>query len=162
MLTARITHSSNPEQLQQMLRMAQMFQGAGLGGGNAGGFGGANPFAPPPAFPAPGNPNPTSTPSSPSAASQTPSSTTTPGATPGAVPPFPLFGGAGNLPAMQQQLFGMPFGPGAGGLGGFGGFGGAPAAPATPADTRPPEERFQVQLQVRIFFHTDITERGNE
>lgn len=127
-----------------------MFQGAGLGGGTAGGFGGANPFAPPPAFPAPGNPNPTSTPSSPSAAGQTPSSTTTPGATPGAVPPFPLFGGAGNLPAMQQ-MFGMPYGPGAGGLGGFGGFGGAPAVPATPADTRPPEERFQVQLQVRLF-----------
>ncbi|KIM36527.1 hypothetical protein M413DRAFT_449070 [Hebeloma cylindrosporum] len=136
---------SNPEQLQQMLRMASMFQGGGLGGGGFGG--GANPFAPPPAFPAPGNPNPTSTtPSSPSG--QTPSSTTTPGtgATPGAVPPFPLFGGAGNLPAMQQ-MFGMPFGPGAGGLGGFGGFGGAPAVPATPADSRPPEERFQVQLQ---------------
>ena len=156
LLTLRITRSSNPEQLQQMLRMASMFQGAGLGGGTAGGFGGANPFAPPPAFPAPGNPNPTSTPSSPSAAGQTPSSTTTPGATPGAVPPFPLFGGAGNLPAMQQ-MFGMPYGPGAGGLGGFGGFGGAPAVPATPADTRPPEERFQVQLQVRLFI-----ERGDE
>lgn len=39
-----------------------------------------------------------------------------------------------------------PFGLGAfGGLGRLGAFGGAPAAPT---DTRPPEERFQVQLQV--------------
>lgn len=37
---------------------------------------------------------------------------------------------------------------GGGGLGGFGGFGAPPAA--VPADTRPPEERFQVQLEVRL------------
>jgi ubiquilin len=35
-----------------------------------------------------------------------------------------------------------------GGLGGFGGFGAPP--PAAPADTRPPEERFEMQLQVRL------------
>jgi ubiquilin len=129
-----------------------MLQGGGLGGG-------ANPFAPAPAFPAPGNPNPTATPSTPSSTSPG----TTPGA--GAVPPFPpLFGAppgsgaaaGGNLPALQQMFgggMGSPFGfgPGAGGLGGYGGFGGVPpASPATPADTRPPEERFQVQLQVRF------------
>jgi ubiquilin len=44
--------------------------------------------------------------------------------------------------AQMQSAFG-----GGGGLGGFGGFG---APPAAPADSRPPEERFQVQLQVRF------------
>jgi ubiquilin len=70
-------------------------------------------------------------------------------------------GGAGGFdPAMMQQLFGMGAGAAGGGAanGGapnpfgaanpFGAFGGA-SAPAAPADTRPPEERFQVQLQVR-------------
>jgi len=38
----------------------------------------------------------------------------------------------------QGGLGGLPFGAGAG-------------ATATPADTRPPEERFQLQLQVRRF-----------
>jgi len=134
-----------------MLQMASMLQGAGLGGGT-------NPFAPAPGFPAPGNPNPTTSPSTPSS--------TSPGATAGAgaVPPLPSLFGApaagggaaagGNLPALQQMFgggMGSPFGfgPGAGGLGGYGGFGGAPA---TPADTRPPEERFQAQLQVRSPF----------
>jgi len=58
---------------------------------------------------------------------------------------------------MQQMLAAMggagaggaggadPFGLGA--LGGLGGFGGAAGAPAAAADTRSPEERFQVQLQ---------------
>ncbi|EKM61537.1 uncharacterized protein PHACADRAFT_190707 [Phanerochaete carnosa HHB-10118-sp] len=43
-------------------------------------------------------------------------------------------------PAAMQQMLGML---GGGGMGAFGG--GVP--PASPVDTRPPEERFQVQLQ---------------
>lgn len=49
---------------------------------------------------------------------------------------------------MMQQLMGAFGGAGGGGMGGGGLFG----APATPADTRPPEERFQTQLQVRILW----------
>ena len=45
-------------------------------------------------------------------------------------------GGLFGDPALMQQM-----------LGAFGG-GGLGGAPATPADARPPEERFQVQLQV--------------
>jgi ubiquilin len=70
-------------------------------------------------------------------------------------------GGAGGFdPAILQQLFGMGAGAAGGGAAGggapnpfgatanpFGTFGGA-SAPAAPADTRPPEERFQLQLQV--------------
>ncbi len=55
----------------------------------------------------------------------------------GATPPAPG-GGLFGDPALMQQMLGA-FGPGAG-LGGL---------PTTPADTRPPEERFQIQLQVR-------------
>ncbi|KAF8955842.1 hypothetical protein BDZ97DRAFT_1855158 [Flammula alnicola] len=168
---------SNPESLQQMLRMASVMQGAGLGPG----AGMGSPFgAPPPAFPAPGNPNaPPSSTTSPS--SPTPASTTGAGSPPLAgVPPVNPFGflaglsaaGAGANagvtpgspganagtgaaapnpfgfnPALMQQMLGMgsPYGPGAGGLGGYGGGFGAASPP--PADTRPPEERFQVQLQ---------------
>ena len=43
----------------------------------------------------------------------------------------------------MQQMMGMY------GNDPFGRFGGAGAAPSAPADSRPPEERFQVQLQVR-------------
>lgn len=52
-------------------------------------------------------------------------------------------------PNLMQQMFGG-FGGGAGAGGFGGGFGGG--APAAPADSRPPEERFQVQLQVRFIF----------
>ncbi|KJA16303.1 hypothetical protein HYPSUDRAFT_147883 [Hypholoma sublateritium FD-334 SS-4] len=161
---------SNPESLQQMLRMASAMQG--LGGASP--FGGA-PFGAPqaPAFPAPGTPT--------TAAGQ--AAATTPSTAPGSpqVNPFALFNpavgagapgavGAGAAgagagagmgaqpfggldPAMMQQMLGMggPFGggAGAGGLGAYGGFGpfGGAATPAAPADTRSPEERFQVQLQ---------------
>lgn len=149
---------SNPESLRTMLQMSQMMQGAGgspFGGGMGGGGGGG--------FPAPGNPGgaPNPNPSSPGAGA-TPQS-------PGQGMPnlASLLGGAGAGaggapspgggappafdPAAMQQMLGM-FGGGGGG-GGMGaganafggGFGGAPAAPA---DTRAPEERFQVQLQV--------------
>ena len=114
-----------------MLQMASMMRGAGL-----------DPLAAPiggSPFPSPGNPTPSPT-----------SNTATTPATPGGGP-------APSSTTPTQNLFGQsPFGPdpssllqllGAGGPG-FGGaspFGSAP--PST--DTRPPEERFQVQLQVR-------------
>ena len=52
-------------------------------------------------------------------------------------------------PAMMQQFLGAFGAPGGGGPGGLGGFGGGLfQPPATPADTRPPEERYQAQLEV--------------
>ena len=54
-----------------------------------------------------------------------------------------------DRPILRQGIFGGgAFGAFGGGMGGFGG-----GAPAAPADTRPPEERFQVQLQVRLLSH---------
>ncbi|KAH8099819.1 hypothetical protein BXZ70DRAFT_1008799 [Cristinia sonorae] len=155
---------SNPESLRLMLQMSSMMNGGGAGAGLG-------------SFPAPGLPstaqaaNPSS-PTGTSPAGATPGA----GAAPGGLPAFNpfLFGvpppagaGAGGAgagatganpmadlfdPAMMQQMLGAFGGGGAGaGAGGFGGgspfgnpFGGAAAAPA---DTRPPEERFQVQLQ---------------
>ncbi|KAF9523159.1 hypothetical protein CPB83DRAFT_863409 [Crepidotus variabilis] len=169
---------SNPENLQQMLRMSAMMRDSGMSGmGGMGGFGGAGaggmPFGNPAAsFPAPGNPNP----SAPTPSTTTPAT----GAGGGAAssPPFNLFAGLGGAPpapgagtgaegstpgaaatpganplgmgfnpALMQQMLGLGAfgGQGAGGLGSYGA--GAPTTPAAPADTRPPEERFQVQLQ---------------
>ena len=65
--------------------------------------------------------------------------------------------GAGLVdPALIQQLLGgLGSGAGGGGIPGMGGlvggFGGAPQ----PTDTRSPEERFQVQLQVRTPMHSN-------
>ncbi|KAF8892772.1 hypothetical protein CPB84DRAFT_1783496 [Gymnopilus junonius] len=161
---------SNPEYLQQMMRMANMFRGSGgLGGFGDSPFGG---FGAQPSFPAPGNPNPNPSPSTTTASTTTPASGTGAGTTsPPPLNPFNLFGGFGTNPAagaagtgatspgagagtganpvnpfgfnpaLMQQMMGM-YG-GAGGGGGLGGFG----SPPPPADTRPPEERFQVQLQ---------------
>ncbi|KAF7312305.1 hypothetical protein MIND_00243500 [Mycena indigotica] len=137
---------SNPDNLQRMLQMANMFNGMGGGAGNGGS-----------AFPAPGIPG------APAAAA----ATTTP--QPQQQPPaFPnLFGGAGGNapgydPAMMAALLGLnaggqaaPTSPGGTTPPAAGGalpnpalyqqlFGGAPTPPA---DSRPPEERFQVQLQ---------------
>ncbi|KAI0801499.1 hypothetical protein C8Q74DRAFT_1192221 [Fomes fomentarius] len=112
-----------------------------------------NPFAFPFPPPAAGvNPNASGTPGADSGA----------GATGGAAPqPPPLGGGLFDPAVMQQMLaaFGGGAGPGAGagaglgagaanpfGLGGLGGLG-AFGAPPAPADSRSPEERFQVQLQ---------------
>ncbi|KAJ6531745.1 hypothetical protein B0H19DRAFT_1188355 [Mycena capillaripes] len=140
---------SSPESLQRMLQMASMFNG--MGGGGA------------PAFPAPGIPG-----AAPAA--------NTPAAAP-AAPAFPnLFGGGAGAgaprapafdPALLAALMGgappatPPAAPAAGAgpggnsleqtaalyqlLNGFGGAGAGAAPP--PADPRPPEERFQVQLQ---------------
>lgn len=55
---------------------------------------------------------------------------------------------------MQQMLAAsQAMGQGARAAGGWGGFGGAGygmGTPPAPSDTRPPEERFQVQLQVSL------------
>ncbi|KAJ7707756.1 hypothetical protein B0H17DRAFT_1033860 [Mycena rosella] len=128
---------SSPENLQRMLQMASMFNG---GGGGA------------PAFPAPGIPG---------------STPTTGAATSPPAPAFPNFFPTGAQrpaldPAFLNQLMaaGIPMPPAAGTGAGAGGaaapnpidpaimsqfFGGG--APQPPADSRPPEERFQVQLQ---------------
>ncbi|KAJ7170628.1 hypothetical protein C8R43DRAFT_980283 [Mycena crocata] len=133
---------SSPENLQRMLQMASMFNGMGGGGANA--------------FPAPGIPG-----SAPA---------TGPSAAASAAPTFPnLFGGgaAGARappafdPAFLAQLMGgapPPADPAAATGGAapnqmdpaalYQLLGGGPgAAPQLPADARPPEERFQVQLQ---------------
>lgn len=148
---------SNPESFRSMLQMASAFQGAG-GGAGASPFGGAFGFpgAGSGAFPAPGTPSTAPA----SSASSNPSTSPTgsqPAPNPFAAffPPVPpanagTASGAGAVTnpfgmfdpaalAQMQSAFG-----GGGGLGGFGGFG---APPAAPADSRPPEERFQVQLQ---------------
>ncbi|KAI8980627.1 hypothetical protein BD414DRAFT_492803 [Trametes punicea] len=111
------------------------------------------PFASPffPFIPPPAGANPPASGSS--SASET-SGTTAGGAGAGAgagAAPAPGLGGAGMFdPAVMQQMLAALGGAGGagaanpfGGMGGLGAFG----APPQPADTRPPEERFQVQLQ---------------
>ena len=110
------------------------FPGMGGGLGGPGGFGGAaNPTT---------VPNPTANTNTTGPTPSTTGTTDTTGTTPGLPPQNPLFD-----PAMMQQLMGAFGGPGGGGVGG--GLFGGPATSA-PADTRPPEERFQTQLQVSI------------
>jgi ubiquilin len=127
---------SNPETLRAMLQMSSMMGELGGGGG---------PFGTPPprgpglfGMPPPANPgSPTST-----------AAPGSPGTTPGANSMFD--------PAMMQQMM-SAFGGGADGapaanpFGAFGmpPFGGAGAfgSPASPADSRPPEARFETQLQ---------------
>ena len=132
---------SNPETLRTMIQMANLmrdtvggptmggFPGMSEGLGGLGGLGStANPATAPNQT---ANANTTS---------QTPGPTGVPnptGTTPGSPPPNPFLD-----PAMMQQLLAL------GGPGGGGGLGGLFGAPPTPADTRPPEERFQVQLEV--------------
>ncbi|KAH9949407.1 hypothetical protein B0H21DRAFT_132613 [Amylocystis lapponica] len=157
---------SNPETLRMMLQMSSMMRDAGPGGGGGAG-----------AFPAPGLPSTARQPDAGAGASEpagAPPAFFNPyfpppaaGAGAGSTPASPgAAPGAGMFdPAMMQQMLaamggmggaGAGAGAGAGGadpfgfgaLGGLGGFGGAvPAAAAAPADARPPEERFQVQLQ---------------
>ncbi|KAJ8473882.1 hypothetical protein ONZ45_g16134 [Pleurotus djamor] len=151
---------SNPEQLRTMLQMASMFgpgAGGGAGAGGAGGFGGASPFSlfgggagAGGGFPAPGVPNTgsTTTPTTPSSTTANPSSTPQPQSPFGrsGMPPFNPFGAD---PALMQQLLGS-MGGGAGlgaGAGAGAGLGSLFGAPPAPADTRSPEERYQVQLQ---------------
>ncbi|KAG1783447.1 hypothetical protein EV702DRAFT_1041115 [Suillus placidus] len=153
---------SNPKSLRSMLHMATAFQGADGGAGAGAGaspFGGAFSFPGAgggAAFPAPGAPSTAPAPSDSSNPSTSPTGSQ-PAPNPFAAfsPPVPPASagtgtGAGTNPfgmfdpaalAQMQAAFG---GGGGGGPGGFGGFG---APPAAPADSRPPEERFQVQLQ---------------
>lgn len=140
---------SNPDTLRTMMQMSSAMRGA------QGGFGGGPLGAAPGAFPAPGVP---SAAAGTGTTSPTAPSTTTP---PGATGTGPNAGPGAGLPnpALLQALLGAgAFGGGLGGGlgggpgGGFSGLGGGLSpfgAPAVPADTRPPEERFQVQLQVR-------------
>ncbi|KAF8065410.1 hypothetical protein FPV67DRAFT_1608591 [Lyophyllum atratum] len=119
---------SDPQRLQQMLQMAAMFNPNGnpfaAGGGQS-------------SFPAPGTPG------------GAPAAPGTPAANPN---PFAALG-AGAGAGGAQNPFGMD--PGlmqqwmaGGGMGGGGmGMFGAPGAQAAPADTRPPEVRFEGQLQ---------------
>ncbi|KAG1805577.1 uncharacterized protein BJ212DRAFT_1486341 [Suillus subaureus] len=151
---------SNPESLRSMLQMASAFQGTGAGAGAGAGaspFGGAFGFpgAGGSAFPAPGTPS-----TAPASSTSSNPSTSPTGSQPAPnlfaafFPPVPP-ASAGTGAGAGANPFGMfdpaalaqmqtAFGGGGGGLGGFGGFG---APPAAPADSRPPEERFQVQLQ---------------
>jgi len=147
---------SNPETLQQMLRMASAFGGPSpFGAGGHGGFG--SPFgAQQPAFPAPGTPN--TNPANPAS----PTTTTPPTSPPstGSPPLNPFLFGAppaaagGYNPDLMRQMMAAShaMGQGANAAGGWGSFGAAgygmgnPPVPV-PSDTRPPEERFQVQLQ---------------
>ena len=112
-----------------MLQMASVFRGAGVDS-----FGGPMGGQTQPSFPAPGNPNAPQTAGSPT----TPAAPGTTPATGGTAPLPNLYGQFGDPSALMQLLGGVGgagFGPGAG----------AAALPAGP----PPEERFQVQLQVR-------------
>jgi len=134
---------SNPDTLRTMFQMANLMRdmgagpasggfpgmGEGLGGlGSLGGLGGTA--------------NPTTVPNQPAnanATSQTPGTTGTTnptGTTAGSPLPNPFLD-----PAMMQQLLAL------GGPGGGGGLGGLLGTPPAPADARPPEERFQTQLE---------------
>ncbi|CDO68496.1 hypothetical protein BN946_scf184499.g21 [Trametes cinnabarina] len=143
---------SNPETLRMMLQMSSMMRESGMGPGAAG-LGGAGAGG----FPAPGLPS-TARQQQPGANAQQPAGTSPGSQTSPTAAPFgtglpPLFfpfmppPAAGANPAGTGGA-GVPPNPfaGMGALGGLGGLG-AFGAPPAPADTRPPEERFQVQLQ---------------
>lgn len=134
---------ANPEMLRSMLQMSAALHGTGLGGVPFGAFGGSGSGAQS-FFPAPGTPSTGATPASTPSTGQQQQQQRQP-------PPFSLFGGTPQSPspgiganpflnaALMQQIL-------AGGTGG-GSFGAGAGILSTPADTRPPEERFQVQLQ---------------
>jgi len=127
--------------MRTMLQFSNMMRQQGLGPETFLGAGGGG-------FPAPGNPN----------ASPNTTPTTSP---PSTVPGAPASVGAsqslfdGGDPAALLRMWGAG-GVGAGGLGAGGlgtpgaGFPPLFGSPSPPADTRSPEERFQVQLQVRF------------
>jgi ubiquilin len=116
---------SNPETLRGMLQMASMMRGAGLDP-LAGPHGGST-------FTAPGNPS-----ASPDPHTSTPAPPGSGSTADGTTPAPSLFGPNpfGADPSALLQLLGA----------------GVPSrAPSLSTDARPPEERFQVQLQVRTF-----------
>ncbi|EIM83168.1 uncharacterized protein STEHIDRAFT_101265 [Stereum hirsutum FP-91666 SS1] len=163
---------SNPETLRSMLQMSTMLREAGLGPAGMGGMGGGMFGGGAGSFPAPGDPNapPASSTPATGTAGATPTSPggaglggaggmfggmdpnalmsllTLSGGAPGVAGPGAGGAGAGFNPFMGT---GGGWGaPGGGAFGGAGGFGaGGAGSPTTPSDTRPPEERFQVQLQ---------------
>lgn len=122
------------------MQMSAMLRGSGLGGGVGGGARGPGLFgaAQQQQANAAGLPsiNPSFNPSAWPPFPPAPQTNTTPSATGEAQTP----GGGLFNPALLQQL--LTAAPGGGGLPGMGGFG----APVPSADTRPAEERFQVQL----------------
>ncbi|KAH0825943.1 ubiquitin family-domain-containing protein [Lanmaoa asiatica] len=127
---------ANPETLRTMIQMSSVMRGAGLGPPGPGAPG---------AFPTPGVPSGTAGTGATNPTS--PSTTTQPGAAGTGANV-----GAGPNPALLQALLGGGgFGGGMGGFSGLGALGGGMgpfgATPAAPPNTRPPEERFQVQLQ---------------
>lgn len=118
-----------------MLQMSSLMAGGGSPAdrfpgmaAGLGGFGGA--------------PNPTATPNLATDANNTQTTADTTNAQNTTPPPNPF-----SDPAMMQQLMSAFGGQGGAGLGG-GLFSTPPAPP--PTDARPPEERFQGQLQVSI------------
>lgn len=142
---------SNPDMMRQMMEMQRGMGPGGSGGGPQPGLfglaqqqaqqGGAAAAAAAPSTTAPG-------------------SSAAPAATAGQNPMAgleSLFGGAGAGAGAQNPLAGLfgagsPFGAGAG-AGGFGGFN--PPAPQ-PADTRPPEERFEVRRSSQLYPHRHV------
>ncbi|KAG6840266.1 hypothetical protein C0991_007822 [Blastosporella zonata] len=133
---------SDPQALQQMLQMSANMQGGGNPFGMPGmGAGGG--------FPAPGMPGGAPAPT-PAASNQNANQNAN--ANPflwGMGAPNPVAPGAGGAaanPWMNPALMQGFFGGGAGAGAGAAGFGAGLGAPAAPADTRPAEERFQVQL----------------
>jgi ubiquilin len=148
-----------------MLQVSNLMRRQGLGPESLLGAGGGG-------FPAPGNPNAPPSTASPTSQTSTGSGAAASGGAQqspfGSVDPAALLQmlgaggmGAGGLGAGGLGAGGLGAGGlGAGGLGGLGGLGagglGSPGAGfpplfgSPPADTRSPEERFQVQLQVRF------------
>ncbi|KAG6889255.1 hypothetical protein C0995_002468 [Termitomyces sp. Mi166 len=134
---------SDPQQLRQLLQMSASLQPGGNPWGSVGGGGSS--------FPAPGVPG------SGGASTATTANTNTAGAGTNATPQAPAFnplmwglpaaGAAGADGAAGTNANANPWGMNPAMMQQFlGGYGGVGAAPAQPADSRPPEERFQVQL----------------
>ncbi|KAI5991726.1 hypothetical protein F5J12DRAFT_922715 [Pisolithus orientalis] len=121
---------ANPEMLRSMLQMSAALHGTGLGGVPFGAFGGSGSGAQS-FFPAPGTPSTGATPASTPSTGQQQQRTTH--------QVLALVPTRSSTAALMQQIL-------AGGTGG-GSFGAGAGILSTPADTRPPEERFQVQLQ---------------
>jgi len=119
--------------------MQEMGAGPGTSGfpGLAGGLGGLGGLGAT-ANPTPGSDRTTGT----NTTGQTPG--TTDAANPTGTPSGPPSQNPLLDPAMMQQFLGAFGAPGGGGPGGLGGLF---QPPATPADTRPPEERYQAQLE---------------
>lgn len=148
-----------------MLQMSSMLRESGAMPGATAGAGlfGVPPTANPAANSAAGSTPSTNPPFNPSLwppfpqPTQTAGTSTAPGAG-GSASSAPPGGGTGLIdPALMQQIFGgLGAGTGGGGFTGLGGMGGLGAVPQQPTDSRTPEERFQVQLQVGQLILLDL------